>query len=71
MLSVLQKYMHLFAESVDNIGCSSNIRHKVEMGDNPPVRKNPYRLPYALKPVVDEQIRDMIKKIICPSNSPW
>ena len=69
---VLRKYMHLFAEPVENIGCSIDIRHKIETGDNPPVRKNLYRLPHALKPVVDEQIRDMLKKkIIRPSNSPW
>ena len=40
--------MHLFEEPVENIGCSSDIRHKIETGDNPPVRKNPYRLPHAL-----------------------
>ena len=68
---VLQKYMHLFEEPVENIGCSSDIRHKIETGDNPPVRKNPYRLAHALKPVsythLDVYKRQLyLRLIFCP-----
>ena len=35
-------------------------------------KKNPYRTPHALKPVVESHIDDMLKKdIIEPSMSPW
>lgn len=43
------------------------MRHKIEMGDSPSVRKNPYRLPHAFQSVVDEQTYDTRKeRILCP-----
>lgn len=69
---VLLEYKHLFTDPVDQSGCKINIRHKIDTGDNPPIRKNPYRLPHALKPVVNTQIQDMHQKgIIRESDSPW
>jgi hypothetical protein len=41
------------------------------MGDALPIKKNPYRIPQALKPVVDEHIDMLTKGIIEPSVSPW
>jgi hypothetical protein len=37
-----------------------------------PIMRKPYRIPHALKPVVDEHVNDALKiKIIEPSTSPW
>jgi hypothetical protein len=48
------------------------VEHSIETGDARPIKRNPYRTPHALKPVVDEHIDDMLKrKIIEPSMSPW
>jgi hypothetical protein len=70
---VLQKYCHLFyGIGSTDIGCTSQVQHVIETGDARPIKKNPYRIPHALKPVVDEQTDDMLKKgIIEPSTSPW
>ena len=69
---VLIRYKNLFREPVDNSGCKVNIKHKIDTGDNPPIQKNPYRLPFALKLVVEEQIKYMYQKgIIQESDSPW
>lgn len=69
---VLLKYKRLFDEPKHNIGCKSNVKHRINTGDHPPIKKTPYRLPHALKPIVDEQIQDMCEKgIIRHSDSPW
>jgi hypothetical protein len=48
------------------------VQHVIETGDSRPIKKNPYRIPHALKPVVGEQKDDMLKKgIIEPSISHW
>lgn len=59
---VLFKYKHLFGEP-ELSGCKVNIRHKIDTGDNPPIRKIPYRLPHSLKPVVKEQIHDRVSYV--------
>lgn len=69
---VLYRYAHIFDEPQGKIGCYSKIEHKIETGNHPPIRKNPYRMPHALKPIVIEQIDEMLTKgIIRPSTSPW
>jgi hypothetical protein len=71
--TVLRKYSHLFYgfENTD-IGCTSQVQHAIDTGDARPIKKNPYRIPHALKPVVREQIEEMLDKgIIEPSTSPW
>jgi hypothetical protein len=44
----------------------------IDTGEATPIKRNPYRTPYALKSVVDEHIDDMLQReIIEPSSSPW
>jgi hypothetical protein len=71
--AVLSRYKHLFygLESKE-LGCTSQVEHSIETGDARPIKKCPYRIPHALKPVVEEHIDDMLEKnIIEPSTSPW
>jgi hypothetical protein len=70
---ILKKYYHIFyQEGSSRIGCTSAVKHKIDTGDGQPIRKTPYRIPHALKPVVEEHIKDMPNKgIIEPSMSPW
>jgi hypothetical protein len=54
------------------IGCTSQVKHTIETGDARPIKRNPYRVPQALKSVVEDHIDDMLDKgIIEPSMSPW
>jgi hypothetical protein len=71
--AVLRKYKHLFyGLGSKELGCTSQIEHSIETGDARPIKRSPYRIPHALKPVVDEHIDDMLKReIIEPSASPW
>ena len=60
---VLRKYKHLFyGLGSAELGSTSQVEHSIETGDARPIKKNPYRTPHALKPVVDEHIDDMMKK---------
>jgi hypothetical protein len=70
---ILRKYCHLFYElGSREIGCTSYVKHAIDTGDARAIKKNPYRIPHALKSVVDEHIQEMIAKgIIEPSASPW
>jgi hypothetical protein len=70
---VLRKYCHIFyQEGSSAIGCTSIVKHKIDTGDAQPIKKNPYRTPHALKPVVEEHVREMLQKgVIEPSISPW
>jgi hypothetical protein len=70
---VLWKYKHLFyGVGSRELGCTSQVKHSIDTGDAKPIKRNPYRIPHALKPVVEEHIDDMLQReIIEPSSSPW
>ena len=69
----LRQYEHLFyGLKSEELGCTGQVEHSIETGDARPIKRNHYRIPYALKPVVDEHIEEMLRKgIIKPSISPW
>jgi len=71
--AVLRQYQHLFyGLGSKDLGCTSQIEHSIDTEEARPRKRNPYRTPHALKPVVEEHIDDMLKrKIIEPSISPW
>jgi len=63
--SALRRYKHLFyGLKSKELGCTGQVEHSIETGDTRPIKKNPYRIPHALKPVVDEHIEEMLKKEI-------
>jgi hypothetical protein len=48
------------------------VQHRIETGDALPMRKVQYRVPFALKGEVQDQVQKMLKKgVIRPSQSPW
>jgi hypothetical protein len=58
---ILRLYFHIFyQEGSSAIGCTSAVKHKIDTGDAQPIRKTPYRTPHALKPVVEEHIKDIV-----------
>jgi hypothetical protein len=69
---ILRKYHIFYKEGSSAIGCTSIVKHKIDTGDAQPIKKNPYRTPHALKPVVEEHIKEMLQNgVIEPSISPW
>ena len=62
----------VYGIGISDIGCTSQVQHAIETGGARPIKRNPYRIPHALNPVVDEHIDEMLKKVIIePSVSPW
>ncbi len=66
---VLGEFEELFR---DTIGQTNIAHHKIDTGDNPPIRQRARRVPYAFREESNKQIEDMLGKgIISPSTSPW
>ena len=52
--------------------CINVIKHQIQVGDVKSIRKAPYRVPYALRQEMQDQVEKMLdKNVIRPSNSPW
>jgi hypothetical protein len=48
------------------------IQHRIITGNAKPIRKAPYRVPFALKNEMENQVRDVLNKcVIEESNSLW
>ncbi|CAB4042449.1 Hypothetical predicted protein, partial [Paramuricea clavata] len=66
---VLGEFKELFS---DTIGQTNIAHHKIDTGDNPPIRQRARRMPYAFREESNKQIEDMLGKgIISPNTSPW
>ena len=57
---VLTKYMHVFHDEEDNQFKGTDlIVYRIITGDAKPIRKAPYRVPFALREEMESQVRDM------------
>jgi hypothetical protein len=70
---VLIRYRHVFYdEEKNNFSGTDVIEHRIITGDAAPIGKSPYRVPYALRDEMKNQITDMLDKgVIRESSSPW
>jgi hypothetical protein len=69
---VLVKYRHVFHEGGSNDFQGTDlVEHKIVTEDANPIRKPPYRVPFALRKEMEDQIQNMLKQgIIEESTSP-
>ena len=69
LCDVLQRYKDLFDT---NLGATGLVKHSIDTGDNPPIKRSQYRIPLAKQAVIEEHIQKMLEKdVIRESNSPW
>ena len=72
MENVLGEYRGLFANDLSELGLTSQAEHRIQTGNAAPIKQLPRRLPHALRPVVEEQVKEMLQyEVIEPSSSPW
>jgi transposase InsO family protein len=72
LVELLKRNTDIFAKHDFDIGRTNLMKAKIETGNSYPVRKKPYRTPFAYREEVKEQIDEMLKaKLISPSNSSW
>ena len=69
----LQQLIAEFRHVFDNEpGCTTLVAHRIDTGDARPVQQQPYRLPYAHRKNVEQELEKMqAAGIITPSSSEW
>jgi hypothetical protein len=66
---LLQKHQ---ATLTDVPGCTSVVRHEIKLTTSEPIRVKPYPIPYAMREVISQEVKDMLHMgVIQPSNSPY
>ena len=69
---LLQEFKHLFAFKLDDIKGANGIVHRIDTGDNPPIKQRNYRYGHFDQKEISNQVKDMLKAgVIRPSCSPW
>jgi hypothetical protein len=70
---VLEEYIDLFSDDdTGRLSCTTKGCHEIRTGDALPIKKNPYRVPYALKDEMKRQLDTILEKgVITPCASPW
>jgi hypothetical protein len=70
---VLIRYRHVFHDEEENDFKSTQVvEHRIETGNAALIRKAQYRVPFALKGEMQNQVQEMLKKgVIRESQSPW
>ena len=69
---LLRKYADLFARDSENLGRTTLVQHSINKGDAKPIRQPPRRVPMALQPELEKEVKNMLEKeVIEPGTSPW
>jgi hypothetical protein len=73
MEPVILKYRKVFHDAEDHRFKGTDlVEHRIITGGAKPIRKAPYRVPFALREEMENQVKDMVDKgVIEPSSSPW
>jgi len=72
LANLLVEYQDVFAAPGGQLGHTNLVQHKIDVGDNSPIKQRPRRVPLGKKQVCDEELDRLEDEgIIEPSNSPW
>ena len=70
--ALIGEFSDVFAMDNFELGCTEEVMHSIDTGDQPPVRQLPRRIPFALRGKVTEMVSEMLEHdLIQPSKSPW
>jgi len=70
---VMSKYYDLFLyDRSGALPCTKKGFHEIKTGDALPIKKNPYKVPFALRTEMKNQLDEMLQRgVITPSCSEW
>ncbi len=70
--SLLIKHSDVFGRSSGDLGRTSVVKHKIDTGDNPPIKQRPRRPPFAFAAEESKIIENQLKSnVIRESSSEW
>ena len=70
--SLIAEYRAIFALKPEELGRTGLVKHRIDTGDNPPIRQRPYRVSESQRGIIEEHVTDMLNRgIIQPSTSLW
>ena len=68
----IEEASDIFATGNDGPGGVVGVEHVIETGDTPPIRQQPRRVPFALRPEIARMVQEMLEqRVIEESSSPW
>lgn len=69
---LLEEYSDVFALSDSELGCTDLVKHCIDVGDNRPIKQQPYRTPAIHRDKISQMVSEMKEQgIVKPSISPW
>ena len=72
LVDTLNSYRNVFAKDNSELGCTSAIRHHINVNGSKPIKSTPYRTNIETRQKLKEHIDEMLDlDIIQESNSPW
>ena len=72
LYSLLVEFRDVFSNGSGDIGRTSLTSHKIDTGDQKPIKEPPRRPPLAKVDIVQKAIKEMHEQgVVEPSNSPW
>lgn len=72
LFQLIMEYIDVFSSSPDDLGCTNIIKHKIDTGNERPVRQPLRRQPLAKRNTEREEVQKMLEKeVIEPSTSAW
>lgn len=72
LVALVLDFANTFALDHRELGCTSVVTHKIDTGEQLPIRQAPQRVPFSLRNKVRELMGEMLEQgVIRPSSSPW
>ena len=70
--TLMTEYANIFAVNSAEIGRTDLVHHQINTGDSDPVKQQARRIPFALRPKVEQMINEMLEQgVVEESSSPW
>ena len=69
---MLERYSNVFSKDEWDLGWTDIVTHKIDVGDNKPIRQRMRRYPPSHLEAIDKHLSDMLRQgVVEPASSPW